>query len=163
MTALLFLRRYWKYAAMAVLVAALVGQSWRLDREQSAHADTRAAGELLVANYRSAAETARADAEAARAKAAIEQQRISDEVSTDYERRLAGLRARYDRLRKDAAADNGSPGTGDLPRVPDPACQSDAGPDGAGFLAILSAADENTEKLIALQQWVREQAAGVGG
>ncbi|MFA7441155.1 MAG: hypothetical protein WCZ66_09310 [Sphingomonadaceae bacterium] len=159
MTALLpLLSRYWQYGAMALLALALGVQSWRLDREQAAHEATEAAGELLVANYRGAAEQARADAERARAEAAIEQQRISDEVATDYQQRLADLRARYDRMRRQVAANPGSPGTGDMPGLSCPAGGIDARALNSGFLEILAAADENTERLIALQEWVRGQA-----
>lgn len=158
MSTLLVRRRWWPAGIAALLVLAVAAQSWRLDRAQSALERAQAANVAQVSEYRQVAAQAQADAEHARAEALATQQRISDAISTDYEGRLASLRARYDSLRRNAAtADPSGGGRCHLPGVSDPAGQSDAAACNAGFLAILQAADENTERLISLQEWVRGQ------
>lgn len=157
MTALILLRRWWHVGAIAALLLALAGQQWRLDRARAATEQAETALTQQVADYRAAAEQARADAEQRRADAIAEQQRITDETATDYERRITDLRARYDSMREQAAADSSSAGVGNMPAIPDATCQPDAAALNRGFLEILQAADENTERLIGLQVWVRGQ------
>lgn len=126
------------------------------ERRSKAHFDAHV---QTIRNYHAAqAEAARM--EAARLKRVKgEQERISDNVSQDYARDLAALRARYDRLRRQARASAGSSGGVAMPDVPDAAFGTDATPGGDGFLAILRAADENTLKLMRLQEWITDQIA----
>lgn len=125
-------------------------------REQAAMAGT-------VANYRTAAEAARA-ADAANLERVQQQQRaINERTAYAFEARLAAARAVAQRLRgasAAAAADPGAGGAASMPRLP-------ASPGGAA-----QAAGENglpaTDQLIATEQaiqldelvkWVRAQAA----
>jgi lysozyme family protein len=151
--------KYWKYITMGLL-AALAGWfylEWRAaeaeaDREQAAHEQT-------IANYRAAqAEAARQNIENVR-KAEYQQQEISRNVEADYTARLAELRARYDRLRRNAASGSTASAT-DLPSLPDAASGSDGDANARFSLTVgerLTAA-EYALRLEALQQWVRRQA-----
>lgn len=152
------LKRWWRAAIAAALLLALGVQTWRLDRSHAALDRAQAANAAQVAEYRQAAEQVRADAEKRRADEMAEQQRITKNVTTDYEGTIADLRARYDRLRIEAAsADSRRAGTCNLPGISDATGQPDAATLNNRFLAILEAADINTERLIALQAWVRGQ------
>lgn len=140
-------------------------------------------GQRDTANARAEAAEAREIAFAARVKAKAEeisrrfadysrrveadQNRVSQEVSRDYQIRLAELRAYYDRLLRERAngAGSGRPGaTPGLPRLPDAPGGTDgaAGADGLS-LAERLLASEQALRLQFLQQWVREQAAVVRG
>lgn len=80
------------------------------------------------------------------------QNEISQEVSRDYQTRLADLRARYNRLRSEAGANPRSPGKDDLSG----ASPSPIGPD-AGSPPDLYACEANTLQLEMLQKWIRDQ------
>lgn len=122
--------------------------------EASAHAGT-------VANYRAAAEQARAADKANAERVKTEQAAINKESTNDLQARLADARARFERLRRDAqaAANPGGGGTAPVPGVP-------AGPGRAGETAgenRLSDADAliATEQAIQLDElikWVKRQA-----
>ncbi|ARR52117.1 hypothetical protein HY78_00895 [Rhizorhabdus wittichii DC-6] len=121
------------------------------------------------------AAAAAADQAHARAVEAA-QTTISNEVTHDYETKLAALRARLDQLRRDAKADPAGGGgreQPDVPGVPDAAREPDdaAGADGFhgggveapdrspidALLGLAFEADANTVNLIALQRWIAEQ------
>jgi hypothetical protein len=80
-------------------------------QEQSALAGT-------VANYRAAAETARAADQANIARITAEQQSITERTSNDYEARLAAAHSLAQRLRAQAAAAAADPGAGRAAPVP---------------------------------------------
>lgn len=106
--------------------------------------------------------TAQAEAEAAEkarlARVRAEQERITNAVSSDYRQRLADARARYDRLR--AQADRGAPARVNVPGVSQATGGTDASASDPGFsLGARLVASEQAEQLVALQEWVREQAA----
>ena len=121
------------------------------------------------------AEAKAADEAHARAVETV-QTTISNEVSHDYETKLAALRARLEQLRRDAQA--GSAGGGgreqpDVSGVPGAAREPDdtARPDGFhgvgveapdrapidALLGLAFEADANTVNLIALQRWIADQ------
>ena len=164
----LSLLRFWREGAIALLLIACAIQqlrvrSLRSDLEQSRHEtrDERAAHRLTVGSYRAAAEAARkADAEN-KARVERDQDKISQEVSSDYQERIADLRKRYDALRVrlgKTAADPGTTGTAPMPRLPVTA----GGIDGAAGQDRLPAEDaliasEIALRLQALQEWLKEQ------
>lgn len=123
---------------------------------------------ILIEKYRAAAVLAKANAEGwARG---IEQQRafVTKEVSREYQVQLGDLRRRYDafRLRAgQAGTDRGLSGGANLPGVPDGAGRADGASGAAGPPSILVtpekalAAETYRLQLIALQDWVRKQAA----
>lgn len=124
-------------------------------QEQSAFATT-------VANYRAAAEQARAAHLANAARAAAEQRAINERTSNDYEARLAAARADAQRLRVQSQT-AAHPGAGGNPSMPG----LSASPSGAAQAAgedRLPAPDRltATEQAIQLDElikWVRQQHA----
>lgn len=124
-------------------------------------AETKAAFDQTVANYRAAADQARkADAaNAARVKA--EQAHINERTADDYQTRIAAARDAYRRLLADAgsAADRGGGGAAPVPGVPAAA----RGPAETAAEDGLPADDRElaTEQAIQLDElikWVRAQA-----
>jgi hypothetical protein len=138
--------RHWKKQA------ARLEQLYR--GEQAAFAGT-------VANYRAAAEAARAADRKAVEKAEAEQRAINERTAYDYEKRLAAARLSADRLRGQAdraAADPGARRAAPVPGLPAAAGRAAQGP-GQDRLS-------RSERLIATEQaiqldelikWVRRQ------
>ncbi len=137
--------RHWKKQA---------GQFEQLYRqEQAAFAGT-------VANYRAAAEAARAADKAAAERVRAEQAAINERSSHDLQTRLADARARADQLRQLAQgpADPGAGGSAPVPGLPAAAGGADqaAGQDRLPVSDALTA----TEQAIQLDEligWVRRQ------
>lgn len=122
--------------------------------EQTAHAGT-------IANYRAAAEQARAADKANADRVKAEQAAISERTTNDLETRLADARARADRLRRNAqaSADPGGRGSAPMPRVPDAAGQPGQAAGKGGFSdADRLIATEQAIQLDELIKWVKRQA-----
>ena len=113
-----------------------------------------------------------AKAEARAAEMIAQQHAITQEVSNEYQTKLASLSDRYDdarrRLQNQAAARR-VPAVPDAASVPDAAASSHRLPDGSTpyqpeviiTLDLLQQADINTQKLMGLQSWIhRQQSAG---
>lgn len=122
--------------------------------EQSAHAST-------VANYRAAAEVARAADQANVARVTAEQRSINERTADDYQTRLADARALADRLRdqaSSAAADSGGGRTALVSGVADATggvaegSQEDRLPQSDALTAT-----EQAIQLDELIKWVRRQ------
>ncbi|HEX6741792.1 MAG TPA: hypothetical protein VF079_08380 [Sphingomicrobium sp.] len=132
------------------------GQFEQLYRaEQSAFART-------VANYRAAAETARAADRAAADRVRAEQQAINERIAHDYQARLADARARARRLQLPTAAataDSCRGGAAPVPGLPAAACGAaeaageDRLPAGDALVAT-----EQAIQLDALIGWVKRQS-----
>jgi hypothetical protein len=123
--------------------------------EQSALAGT-------VANYRAAAESARAADRAAADRVAAQQKTISERTAYDFEARLADARARADRLRLQpqvAATDPGRCASAPVPGLPAAAggaaraASQDRLPDADALTAT-----EQAIQLDELVRWVKAQA-----
>jgi hypothetical protein len=132
------------------------GQFEQLYRgEQAAFAGT-------VANYRAAADAARAADEANGDRVAARQQTINERTTHDYETRLAAARAAARRLRLDAqaAADPGAGANASMPGFPAAArgTPQAAGEDGFSQADRLTATEQAIQ-LDELIRWVRAQAA----
>ena len=123
--------------------------------EQSAFATT-------VANYRTAAEAARAHDLANAQRVAAEQHAINERTADEFEARLADARARADRLRREAAAaaDPGSRSDASLPALSASARGVDqaAGEDRLPVPDALTATEQAIQ-LDELIKWVRQQHA----
>lgn len=122
--------------------------------EKAAHAST-------VANYRAAAEQARAADAANVARVKAKQAAINERTAHAYEARIAAARAHADRLRQPGAAQANSSGGGTAP-VPgiSPAsggAAQAAGEDGLSPDDALTATEQAIQ-LDELIQWVRRQA-----
>lgn len=154
--------RYWREALFIAVVIPLAFGFWlrgeRLDAEKAAHKLTRAAFEQQVSDYRAAYDKARADALTAARKVETEQERITHEVSADYQARLADVRARYSRLLAEANADSRDAEKTDLPGVPDASSGANDPAAYCGFsLETRLVASEQAIQLQALQDWLRGQ------
>jgi hypothetical protein len=125
-------------------------------REQASFAAT-------VANYRAAAENARAADQANANRVAAEQRAINERTADDYEARLAAARAAAQRLRLEAATAAADPGHGPatpMPGLPAPAggAAQDPQQDGLPPSDALTATEQAIQ-LDELIKWVRAQAA----
>ena len=130
-------------------------------RQEQIYRGEQAAFAGTVANYRAAAEAARAADRAAVEKAQAEQRAINERTANDYEKRLAAARLAAGRLRRDAggaAADPGPRRAAAVPGLPVAAGRAAEGP-GQDRLP-------RSERLIATEQaiqldelikWVRRQ------
>jgi hypothetical protein len=122
--------------------------------EQSAFRET-------VANVRRVTAQAQADDAAHALKVERDQANRTQEVSSEYQARLADLRSRYDALRLRTGAPEirlGNPGgsaAAPVPGLPNPAGRPDAAP-APGDLQFN--AEANAIQLEELQRWVRDQA-----
>lgn len=164
MTAALALLRYWREGLCAVLALLLGAQTLRLssanhtiERRDATIAAERASSRLFAERVRATAEALRARAAERNVRIEHEQNRISNEVSHDYETRLADLRRRYDaeRLRPNSARGT-NPGSGGNPVPGSPGSASI--PDGATASGTIDgfACEANSLQLGALQDWVRQ-------
>ena len=92
--------------ALLLLVQKIETRHWKVrsERFEQLHQDEQAAFARTVADYRAAAETARASDRATAARVAAEQGAINERTAHDFETRLAAARAAADRLRVGAGA-----------------------------------------------------------
>ncbi|MEP9402053.1 hypothetical protein [Sphingomonas sp. VNH70] len=145
-------------AVVAVLVLLAL-----VDRRTSERDAARAETVTLRADMRVAREDARRADLANVTRVRADQDAITKEVVADYEMELSAVRARVERLRRDAAPRAGGGGSAPVPR-------SGSAPGGAdpaageGGLPPLSDADaliatEQALQLAALIDWVEQQAA----
>jgi hypothetical protein len=150
--------------ALAILLVIQKGQTshWKSEssRYEQLYSGEQAALASTVANYRAAADAARAADQANAERVAAEQRAISERTSNDFEARLADARARARRLRNDAAAeaDRGGRGNAPVPALP----AAPGGADEAAREDRLPAADAltATEQAIQLDElikWVKAQ------
>lgn len=163
-----FLLRHWRavlvVSVLAGLVGALVLTAMRLEQQKattaSVHASlVRAKGafDLTVASYRTAAVTAaRRDAENV-ARVQARQAAITERAVDDYQARLADSSAAYERLRARSAAYSRSTPAADLSAAGDAACRAYAATSCDALPALLKAAQDNTDQLVALIAWSTAQ------
>ena len=153
--------------ALGILLVVQKGETrhWQkqTDRFEKLYAQEQAALEGTVANYRAAADQARASDEANAARVAANQHAISERISNDYEARLASARSLARRLRSEsaiAAADPRSGTSAAMPGLP-AAARGPAEPAGEDRLHRSDAltATEQAIQLDELIKWVRRQAA----
>lgn len=92
------------------------------------------------------------EAQEAKTKAEIDRQRkVSDATIKSLQSRYAGLNAKYARLRQSP------PGPGGMPTIPDTARPTDDAARDQRLLDVLQYADQQTQQLIELQDWVKSQ------
>ena len=155
-------RRYWKVALLAVLVLALIVQTFRLDATQA----------RLEAE---SAARARDWSEYARAQAEAESEALSQKLKTEaeYARNAENAQLSYDRLRERfdglvrAQAARSAPGRTDLPRpataagVPALAAEGSGVPFGSIIVSVDDAliCADNSAYALAAHQW----AMGLSG
>jgi hypothetical protein len=155
----LFLIRHWQavlgLAAAAILTALLAIRTDQRDDARAALAVERQANALFAGRVRARAEQIRADFTAYARRVERHQDQVTQEVSNDYQTRLAALRADHDRRLRSPAprANPGGTGPAGLPDLPGPAGRADAAAPPADEFACRA----NSLQLEYLQRWVREQ------
>lgn len=164
MTAVVFITRYWRALLGAGLLAAigallLVAAHLSNARDAASRRADSAVGALqqTVAGYRMAASVARSLDVANAKRVANEQAAITERVSDAYQDRLSDSDARYQRLRAQAAAYSGRPVAADVSAVREAACRAYAATSCDALPALLKAAQDNTEQLLALIDWTKSQ------
>jgi hypothetical protein len=153
--------------ALAILLLVQKGET-RHWKKQSAQFEQRYAGEQAaragtVANYRAAADAARAADEANLKRVATQQRAINERTSNDFEARLAAARLSAQRLREQSsppAADSGPRGSAPMPGLSTPAGGpvEATGENGLPQSDALTATEQAIQ-LDELIKWVRKQAA----
>jgi hypothetical protein len=125
--------------------------------------DEQAAFTTTIANYRAAADQARADDQANAKRVAAEQASINQRTANDYETRLAAVRADAQRLREQAASAAADPGAGGNASMPGlPAAAGGAAQAAGQDRLSLDERELATEQAIQLDElikWLRAQAA----
>lgn len=143
-----------RYPVHAALIVAVAASCW-LWRGKERAEDARDRARAEVAAMIDAQRVAeRVEAERNRRKVAA-QERVNADVKADYARRLADLRARYERLRAQAGR---SPGSVAVPAFPDAASGTDEAP-GSDGLSRAMMASEQALQLDALITWIEQQRA----
>ena len=153
--------------ALGVLLLIQKGETrhWRKEsgRFEQLYAQEQAALAGTIANYRAAAEQARASDAANAERVAAEQRQINERTTNDFEARLAAARSLAQRLRRQAAsaaADPGARGAAPVsglsaaPGGPHEAAGQDRLPQSDALTAT-----EQAIQLDELIKWVRAQAA----
>jgi hypothetical protein len=147
-----------------LLIQKVETRHWRREstRFEQLYRAEQASFAQTVANYRTAAEQARAADEAAAERVATEQRAINERTSNDYEARLADARARASRVQQhsESPADRGSGGAAAVPGLSAAA----SGPAQAAGRDRLPSPDAltATEQAIQLDElikWIRNQSA----
>lgn len=152
-----YLRMALRLAPYAAIIGLVIALLIVINQRDAAKHDL----EIMLAEVsRKVAEAKAADEAHARESEQL-QQKVTNDVSKDYQARLADARARADGLRAQLARGGGKQG---VSSVSSPSGGPDAATGGHGLsletaVSLMLAADENTEKLIALQRWVRQQQA----
>ena len=151
-------RHPWQSAAVLLLVAC--AWLWRANNGlHDAIKAERAAHVQTVANFKKA----QADAEAVQEHNLM---RVAQAYTDIFERKENALKsdrdsavARYKRLLANAESYRSAPGNADLSAATDAACVAYSGTPCAAIPAKLKAAQDNTDQLVALIDWVHSVAA----
>jgi hypothetical protein len=155
-------------AALAISILLLIqkGETHHWKKQSASfeqlYRQDQAAFATTVANYRAAADQARAADEANSRRVTVEQRTITERTSYDYETRLAAARAAAQRLRgqPETAADSGARRSAPVPNLsaaPRGAAQA-AGKNGLSRLDALTATEQAIQ-LDELIKWIQKQAA----
>ena len=144
----------------AGLIAALALSAWLWRANNGLH-DTikaeRARYAETVASFKDAQAKAELAQKANLARVSIQQRNITDETLDDYNRRVADLRARYQRLL--SQGNRSASGNAAMPAIPDATGRIDEAPDENGLPAADAlTASEQALQLDALITWVDRQA-----
>ena len=151
--------------ALALLLLAQKGETrhWKNEsgRFEQLYTQEQSALARTIANYRAAANAARAADHANVERVTAEQLSINERTEHDYEARLAAARAAAGRLRVQsaaAAADSGAGRTAAVPRVADAARSADEAADQDRLpQSDALIATEQAIQLDELIKWVRRQ------
>jgi hypothetical protein len=151
--------------ALGVLLVIQKGETrhWRKEsaRFEQLYAQEQSALAGTVANYRAAAEQARASDAANAERVAAEQRSINERATNDFEARLAAARSDAQRLRGQASSAAAGPGSRGAAPVPGLSAASGgfveaSGEDGLPQSDALTATEQAIQ-LDELIKWVRQQ------
>jgi hypothetical protein len=144
----------------AGLIAALALSAWLWRANNGLHdaiKAERARYAETVANFKDAQAKAELAQKANLARVSIQQRTITDETLDDYNRRVADLRGRYQRLL--AQGNRSASGGADLPAIPDTSGRINEAPVENGLPAADAlTASEQALQLDALITWIERQA-----
>ncbi|HWT40174.1 MAG TPA: hypothetical protein VN081_02785 [Dongiaceae bacterium] len=161
MTSLLLLSKYWKYIVsglFVILVGIYIGVlTHERNSARTLAKDTQTAFDTTVSNYQLAAVKAAYDAKQNVIKVKQAQDAITEKVTNDYQATIASSNDRYERLRAKTAGYLSHPATAGVPDSRETTCAVVAGTSCEAIPPLLKAAQDNTDKLIALQAWNRAQ------
>lgn len=152
--------------ALSLLLVLQKGETrhWKKQSSQFEHLYLREQAALAgtVANYRAAAEQARAADQANIARVAAQQRAINERTADDYQARIAAARMSAQRLRGQAASGSGDPRSGRAAPVPGVPAAAAGAAQNAGedrfSLADRALATEQAIQLDELIKWVGRQA-----
>lgn len=146
------------WQAACIILACLSFWLWNGKRHVSAKlTDEKAAHALTVTNYREASKRSQAAAKVNVARVKKEQEQINERHVEALEERLAVGQSRYDRLRAQSEAHSRSSSQVGMSATSEAACQAHAGTACEAIPALLKAAQDNTDMLVELQVWAKEQ------
>jgi len=159
--------RWWREGLIAALVVVIALLAMNIE-VRTAERDTARTGlaaeqqahKQTVANYRAASAEAQREAADNVVRVKAEQAQITERTKNEYQARIADVDARYERVRTQLAAraDLGSPDPAPVSLASDATCRAYGGTDCDGLLAKLRVAERQAWNLIALRQWVADQA-----
>ena len=153
------------WQALCIALVALSAFLWlradriagQRDRAMATVASERTAHKQTVLNYRAASNRAQEAAKANVARVKKEQEQINERHVEALEERLAVGQSRYDRLRAQSEAYSRSSSEAGMSAASEAACQAHAGTSCEAIPALLKAAQDNTDTLIELQAWAKDQ------
>lgn len=155
------LGKHWKLIATAsvilALVIALLLTRNTLSETKVTFGEERTAHRITVANYRLAHAKARiAMAENLR-RVLAERRQIDERIVYVYREKRVATAVAGERLRAEAATYLGSAGSAAVSAERESTCRAVAGTSCEAIPALLKAAQDNTDQLIALIEWARAQ------
>ena len=162
------LRRFWwaipivvLLAANAILFLTLNARTADRDEWRDRAVAEEEAHQQSVENFRVATAEAQRQAQANVVRVKAEQAAITERTKNDYQARLADVDARYDRVRAQLAArtDLSSTDVAPVSIASDATCRAYGGGSCDDLLAKLAIAERQAWNLVALRQWLTDQAA----
>lgn len=166
--ALAFAGRWWREGLIAALAVGIALLTMKVE-VRTAERDTARTGlaaeqqahKQTVVNYRTASAEAQRQAADNVQRVKAEQAQITERTRNEYQARLADVDARYDRVRAQlsARADLGSSDPAPVSLARDATCRAFGGGSCDDLLAKLAIAERQAWNLVALRQWVADQAA----
>jgi hypothetical protein len=136
------------FVVISGLGLAVKVQTSRLDAAKAEIAKVQADYDAFKGEVERFGREAKARADAERERHA----KVNRERESSYEKRIAALNDAYRRLRQQSDTRGGA-----MFPIPNAPVCPDGSADREQLLAVLRSADENTAKLIELQQWIHEQ------
>lgn len=155
----------WYRVAIAILLLLCAWLAIQLGHTRTERDDWQSASrlweralKLTEINYRNAAEQAELKQQANIAAVKAQQGRINERAEDELEDSRRDADARYKRLlATKAATDPRGTGSAEMSAFAESTCIAVAGTGCDGIPPLLKAAQDNTDQLLALQQWAREQ------